>query len=139
PGVDIIQGGPGGVWYRSSGTSFAAPHVVAALAMMRAVEPNLKPDEALDALQQYAQAKHKTGGVGFLSALSSLNAVLHRKDRVEDIPLPETFGGGSNDEESDEAGKVFVDDYDPSVDADLFDAAPVASAELPDAISLAGN
>ena len=144
PGERLIVGSLGGTWYEAEGTSFAAPHVVAALAMMLAVDPNLRPDEALQALQRYAQASHRNGGVGFLSALSSLNSVLHPRERVRptDIPLPHFFSGRFDAEEEegedDEAGKVIADDYDPSVDASLFETEAFA-AELPQQLSLVGN
>ena len=93
PGEELIVGGPGGIWYVAEGTSFAAPHVVAALAMMLAVAPDLKPDEALAALQDYAQGKWWSRGVGFLSTLSSVNAVLPRHHRVreDEIWLPHWY------------------------------------------------
>ncbi len=50
PGKKIIGPYPGGTWARSSGTSFAAPMVSAAAALLVSREPWLRPDEVEKAL-----------------------------------------------------------------------------------------
>ena len=137
PGEHLVVGGPGNIWYYADGTSFAAPHVVATLAMMRAVSPDLSFNDAIAALQQYAQKKGDDG-VGFLNALSSLNAVLPKSERVRNIKNPHTCSNNDNDDDDDDdADKTWDDEeYDDSIDDDLFQD---ISEEISNQIALYGN
>lgn len=135
PGEDVLVGGPDDIWYHNGGTSLAAPHVTAVLAMMRAVRPDLTPAEALAALQRRAQVVSEESDVpGFLNALSSINDVLPLEERVRYIPDPHTCSvtAGGLDET---LGKG-VDGYDHSIDDDLFPE--IDRSDLPNAPTLAG-
>ncbi len=128
PGTDIVVGGSNGTWVYGNGTSYAAPHVVATIALMRAANPAVTAAEALTALQRFAI---RSGGVPTLNALSALNAVLPENARVR---LPTVAPGCSF------AGAFFGKDdaplstvaYDARIDDDLF------AAEAPTATSLVG-
>ncbi len=134
PGEEVLVGGPGDIWYYNGGTSLAAPHVTATVALMRAVRPDLTPAEALAALQRRAQAASETSP-GFLNALSALNDVLPPPERVRYVQTPHTcsFSPGSL---VDALGKD-VEAYDHHIDDDLFPEAD--QPELPAAPMLAGN
>jgi hypothetical protein len=55
PGVDVLSTIPGGEFYGvASGTSMAAPHVSAAVALMRAVNPDLTPESIKRILRKTA-------------------------------------------------------------------------------------
>ena len=83
PGNDVVVGAPQGLWVYADGTSFAAPHVAAALALMRAVNPAVTAAQALAALQTYGLPM--ADGAKFLNGLSALNAVLPADVRLRQI------------------------------------------------------
>ena len=96
-GVDIIAPGDSilvvksdGNWHEVSGTSFAAPHVVATVALMLAVDSTLTPAEVLTALKDGADMSGGTGSVGYLNAGGALNEVVETSEQVtwsnEDFP-----------------------------------------------------
>lgn len=128
PGEDVIVGGPGNTWYKGTGTSFAAPHVVAAVALMRAAKPDLTPEEARAALQ--ASSSRLVGSVirpgrrnegGLLNALAALNSVLPPGERARWVSVPRLCGAGG-----------------------LFDLATAgfanaSASELPQEVELSGN
>jgi membrane-anchored mycosin MYCP len=68
PGEQIAVGGRNSTWVYASGTSFAAPHVAATVALMRAAQPALSVKDAEKALTKSADR-------GFLNALAALNHV----------------------------------------------------------------
>ena len=154
PGEEIIVGGGDDVWYEGYGTSYAAPHVTAAAAMMKAANPGLGSAEIQDALQQRASRKGN-GGLGVLNAFGSLNQVLDRSERAWIATTPLICGVHAylTDQLSDlgygdRAGKAGEDApwweqfaYDASLDEDLYDraGAGVSQAELPQQIGLQGN
>ena len=133
PGTDVIVGGPNGLWVYATGTSYAAPHVAATVAMMRAVNPALTSADVLAALQRFAQRPFGATGPGFLNALSSLNAVLPPDARVrypalnEGCSLADAFG------KDNDAGTPYA--YDDGIDDALF---PERAAEIPSASGLVG-
>lgn len=141
PGETIVAGGMNDTWINVSGTSFAAPHVTTAVAMMRAAIPDLSRREIEKALSTRAQAKGKSRGVGFLNTLSALNHVLPARARTRETTLPfECVIGAFH------AGKTGTDSpwslfaYDSSIDDDLFDPAPVNEpSEIPVQTALEGN
>jgi subtilisin len=51
PGVDIVSTYPGGLNFRASGTSVAAPHVAGAWALLSSIRPDDGPTEILAALR----------------------------------------------------------------------------------------
>lgn len=119
PGARVVVGGPGEIWYYGSGTSYAAPFVTATVAMMRAVVPDLTPAQAIATLQARARDKDRSD-VGFLNALSSVNAMISEDDRVRYLTLPhecalEAWLGKDGAPQWTE-----VDDYDHTQDDDLF-------------------
>ncbi len=118
PGEHVVIGGPGNIWYYGSGTSFAAPYVTATAAMIRAVRPDLTAAEIVEAMQVRAQAQDQSG-VGFLNALSSLNAALNVDERQRYLTLPHecVLGGLGKDNPY---GWTEVDTYDHAQDDDLF-------------------
>ncbi len=95
PGVQVIVGGPHDTWYNASGTSFAAPHVAAAVAMMRSLQPNLTPAQAVAALQ--ASAFNVDPAAGFLNAFEAVNLAAPTSEQVawEDVPQPHECVGAS--------------------------------------------
>lgn len=118
PGVDIVVGGTNGTWAYASGTSYAAPHVVAAIALMRAANPAVTADQALAALQQYA-IRRGARGVPVLNALSSLNAVIPRGARVRFPSVSAGCGlGGLFFGKDDEPISTVA--YDDRIDDELF-------------------
>ncbi len=96
PGEDVLVGAPFNIWYEAAGTSFAAPHVAAALALMRTVQPGLTPADALAALQQGATF-HGDNGVGFLDAAGAFNHVTPPGQQVDwdAMPAPHECGSGA--------------------------------------------
>ena len=68
PGERIVVGGANSSWIYASGTSFAAPHVAATVALLRAAQPGITAREAQDAIE-------RTSAGGFLNALAALNRV----------------------------------------------------------------
>ena len=76
PGEDILVARSDGTWHKVSGTSFAAPHVTATVAMMRAVDPSLTPADIAHALKTGANYSGGTGLVGFLNAGRALNRIV---------------------------------------------------------------
>ena len=141
PGELIVAGGMNDAWIHVAGTSFAAPHVTAAVAMMRAARPDLSLREIEKALTTRAQAKGASRGVGFLNTFSSLNHVLPARERVRETTLPincvvDALQAGKTG--SDLPWNQFV--YDSSIDDDLFDPAPaIEPSELPVQTTLEGN
>ena len=67
-GLDILVVKSDGNWHEVSGTSFAAPHVTATVALMLAVDSTLTPAEVLAALTHSADKSGNTGSVGYLDA-----------------------------------------------------------------------
>lgn len=127
PGEDIVVGGTENTWYRGSGTSFAAPHVVATVALLRAAKPDLTPAEARDVLRASSarlaglgRYKQRNEG-GFLDAFAALNNVLPPQERVRTVRVPRYCGGGG-----------LFDMIEP-----LF--ADLTASELPEEVELTGN
>ncbi len=94
PGKGIVVGAPGNVWYEAAGTSYAAPHVAAALVLLRTVQPGLTPAAALAALQQGA-APSGSKGVGFLNAPGAFDQLLPQQVNWAAMPLPHACGKGA--------------------------------------------
>ena len=82
PGLDILVTKSDGNWHEVTGTSFAAPHVTATVALMRAVDPNLTPAQIMTALKDGADMSGNSGTVGFLDAGGALNEVTAANDDV---------------------------------------------------------
>ena len=82
PGEDILVAKSDDNWHEVTGTSYAAPHVTATVAMMRAVDPSLTPVQVLKALQNGTDMSGGTGSVGFLHAGGALNEVTAASDDV---------------------------------------------------------
>ena len=140
PGERIIAGGPENIWYEGMGTSLAAPHVTIAVAMMRALAPQVTAAEAEAALRDRAQRKQKKGDAGFLNVMSSLNQVLPWRDRVLMVRIPSDcslFAFGKTDD----AWYRWPEfEYDADIDQDLFAlAAGVEDEVLPEKAVLLGN
>lgn len=74
PGERIIFGGPDDAWWTGDGTSYAAPHVTAAAALLKAAKPQLSSSDVLDILQSTGTTTAIVGGV-FLDALAALKHV----------------------------------------------------------------
>ncbi len=95
PGENIIVAKSDGTWKEVDGTSFAAPHVTAVVAMMIAADPTLTPTQVLTALQNGADMSGAPT-VGFLNAGGALNEVTVANDDVtwSAEPFPHTVCGG---------------------------------------------
>jgi len=78
-----------GNWHEVSGTSFAAPHVTATVALMLAVDSTLTPAQVLTALLDGADMSGAPA-VGYLDAGGALNEVVPPGEKVtwssEDFP-----------------------------------------------------
>ena len=132
PGEHLVVGASGGGWTEVYGTSFAAPHVTAAAAMLRALRPDLPASAIADALGDRSQ-KYRRYGAGFLNVLSAVNQVLPAQKRVRFVELPlGCLAAGKNDP----AAAWPAYDYDHRQDDDLFAAAE--APELPRRVSLEG-
>src|SRR5690606_30923807 len=81
PGEEVIIGGTNDIWYEGYGTSYAAPHVTATAAMLKAANPDLSPAQVQNAIVGRA-TKQGNGGIGIVNAFSALNEVLPRQDRA---------------------------------------------------------
>lgn len=72
PGAGVISLAPGGGFVRMSGTSMAAPHVTAAAALLRALQPELSPSALRKRLTETAEwlptISAKAQGSGLLRA-----------------------------------------------------------------------
>ncbi len=136
PGENIVVGGRSGAWVYGDGTSFAVPHVVATIALMRTANPGVTQTQALDAIQRYAITN---GNRNFLNALSALNAVLPERDRARNANVTQACtpsGGFGKDAEANDDGYV----YDDHIDDDLFPARSQASTMgLETGLSVAPN
>ncbi|HUU45996.1 MAG TPA: S8 family serine peptidase [Acidobacteriota bacterium] len=80
PGVDIRSSYKGGTYKTISGTSMAAPHVAAAVALLRQYNPDLTPEEIKLALMSSARDVGNPGednatGHGLIDLEAALNAV----------------------------------------------------------------
>ncbi|MGY4706501.1 S8 family peptidase [Candidatus Bipolaricaulota sp. J31] len=81
PGVEVVSLVPGGTPYRSSGTSFAAPHVSGVAALLLSLEPDLSPRGVMEILEQTATDLDVPGrdpatGSGLVDAASAVRALL---------------------------------------------------------------
>ena len=76
PGESIVVGGPDNSWYLGEGTSFAAPHVTATAALMKAANPDLTSYEVLNLLVNTGFTKGKGKGDIFLNAKGALDAAI---------------------------------------------------------------
>ena len=123
PGDDVVVGAPRGLWVYVDGTSFAAPHVAAAVALMRAANPAVTADGALAAFQAYGLPM--ADGAKFLNGLSALNAVLPADVRMRQI----TFAPGCSITAALAKGETFDEAfaYDDRIDDALFPEAPLAT------------
>ena len=73
PGERILMGGPDDSWVYGDGTSFAAPHVAAAAALLKAANPDLSSIDVLTILQSTGNQRGR-GGV-MIDALAALKKV----------------------------------------------------------------
>ena len=113
PGTSILTTTPGGGYATSSGTSMAAPHVSAALALMFAANPSLTADEAVEILYATATGLGPAGwderyGHGELNVLEAVIAAggFERKEEPEEPDTPddqEEEGGADNQAEPEDA------------------------------------
>ncbi|MFB3131509.1 MAG: S8 family serine peptidase [Rhodothermales bacterium] len=97
PGKDILVVKSDGNWHEVSGTSFAAPHVTATVALMRAIDPSLTPANIAHALKTGANHSGGTGPVGFLDAGKTLNKIVSGGQQVvwHHEPFPHEVCGAS--------------------------------------------
>ena len=97
PGDNILVAKSDGTWHEVDGTSFAAPHVTATVAMMIAADPTLTPSQILTALKDGADMSGGTGTVGFLNAGGALNEVTSAANDVtwSSEPFPHTVSCSS--------------------------------------------
>jgi len=77
PGVDVVSVVPGGVPVRSSGTSFAAPHVAGTAALLWALDKDLSPEGVAEILRLTADDVGTPGvdestGFGLVNAASAV-------------------------------------------------------------------
>lgn len=73
PGERILMGGPNNSWVYGDGTSFAAPHVAAAAALLKAANPDLNSSEVLHVLRSTG-SRQGNGGI-MIDALAALKKV----------------------------------------------------------------
>lgn len=88
PGVSVLSVGPKNTWQRWPGTSMASPHVTGVVALMKAVNPHLKPRDIKLILEQTAQdlgpeGKDEAYGSGLVDAFAAVQRAA------------ELFGGGT--------------------------------------------
>ncbi len=91
----------------NNGTSMAAPHVAGVVALMKALRPNLTPDQALNVLRDTArprtavQCQGRKGGTqsatdcgaGLIDAFAAVNAVNGLTTTTQDLSLKLSKGG----------------------------------------------
>ncbi|MBI2763120.1 MAG: S8 family serine peptidase [Chloroflexi bacterium] len=85
PGEMIASTLPGNAYGYASGTSMAAPHVTAAVALIRSLRPEISPDEILaaltgSALPLGAGGRNQDSGYGLLQVAAALDLVLGAAD-----------------------------------------------------------
>lgn len=88
PGVELLTASRGGGYARATGTSFSAPVVCGALALLFGLDPRLGPVEAKEALERSIREGYQVSSVrsgGALDALSLLSA---------EAPVGPSGGGG---------------------------------------------
>jgi hypothetical protein len=79
PGTEIVAGGPNRTWIYQDGTSFAAPHVAATIALMRTGDPSITAGQALSILRSSAKW---VGGTPFLDALEAVSTALPARGKA---------------------------------------------------------
>jgi len=100
PGVGVRSSYKGGIYKLISGTSMAAPHVAAAVALFKQYNPDLTPEEIKTAILESAidiadPGEDNESGKGFIdlaAALALLPAPTIPEPEVEDV----TFADGAN-------------------------------------------
>ena len=90
PGEEILIGAPLNTWEFGEGTSYAAPHVTAAAAFMKAANPSLTSVQTRDILIATAR---KDKGIPFLDAFAALNAALPEGERRNSVSSPSSCAG----------------------------------------------
>ena len=98
PGTNVLSSKPNGQYARHNGTSMATPHVVGAIALLLAANPNLTPVEISNRLTQTAVPLGETipnrdSGYGRLDVYAALqndvtHGVIEGALRHSSIPLP---------------------------------------------------
>lgn len=84
PGVYVFSTAVGGGYRFDSGTSYAAPHVAAIVALMKNAKPSLTVNETRDIIYRNADHLGSPGpnpeyGYGLINATKNINAVLPKK------------------------------------------------------------
>ncbi len=115
PGEDILVGAVANSWVYGSGTSFAAPHVVAVAGLLKLAEPDITSEEVAGVLEKTSTKKGSKAGV--IDALAALNSLLPQSEQVQQVSIPAACTSGSA------AGKSEV----------------VATGESPQTATLLGN
>ena len=121
PGSGILTTTSGGGYATSSGTSMAAPHVSAALALMFAANPGLTADEAVEILYATATDLGPAGwderyGDGELNVLEAVIAAggYERKEEPDEPETPDDQEDeGSTDDQDNPADTPSTDDAAP--------------------------
>ncbi|TCL64707.1 subtilisin family serine protease [Hydrogenispora ethanolica] len=95
PGSDIMSSYIGGAssYTTMSGTSMATPFVAGVVALVRAANPNLTPDEVTAIIQQSATDKGRAGfdneyGYGVVDAEQAVNLALKGNGNSSPAPVP---------------------------------------------------
>ncbi|MGC9530197.1 MAG: S8 family serine peptidase [Candidatus Bipolaricaulaceae bacterium] len=83
PGVEVLSYEPGGRQVTGSGTSFAAPHVAGAAALILSVNPDIRPEQLRELLRESAadlgpRGHDETTGYGLVDAAAAVQAAAAR-------------------------------------------------------------